>query len=255
MRRALGWVLLVGVLLVVGAAAWTASRGWVAYAALQRVRDEVPALTGAVTSVDPEALEASVRRVQADADRAREATEDPLWRLASRVPLGGENLSALTTASLAVDRLADDGLPGLQRVVGGVDDARTALTTGEGLDLAALRRAVDGLGDVRAASEAARGRLGEIRGDDLLPQVERARDDLRAQLDLAARAEELLGTVALPGVGSLGSLEGLRGPLRALERLRAQAPDVVPGEVLPELEERLGDLGDQLPDGLRPGGG
>jgi len=248
MRRAVGWVLLIGVVLVLAATAWTASRGWAAYSALQRVRDEVPELTSAVTSVDPDALAASVERVQADSERARAATDDPLWRLASRVPLGGENLSALTTASVAVDRLADEGLPGLQRVVGGVDEARTSLTTGQGLDLAALRGALDGVGDVQAATDAARGRLEDIQGDDLLPQVEQARDDLLEQLDLTQRAEDLLGTVSLPGLASLSSVEGLDGPLRSLEQLRALDGDLVPDE----LEERLRDLPSQLPDGLLP---
>jgi len=253
MRRVVGWVLLVGVVLVLAAGAWTASRGWVAYSALQDVRDEVPELTSAVTAVDPDALAASVERLRADSDRAREATDDPLWRVASRFPLGGENLSALTTASIAVDRLADDGLPALQGVVGGVDEARTSLTTGGGLDLAALRGVLDDVGDVQAASEAARGRLEGIQGDDLLPQVERARDDMVEQLDLAQRAQDLLGTVALPGVGSLSSsgspLEGLsslEGALSSLERLRGLDADPLPEEV----QERLRGLGDQIPDGL-----
>lgn len=254
MRRAVGWVLLVGVVLVLAAGAWTASRGWVAYSALQDVRDEVPAITSAVTSVDPDALAVSVARVRERSERALEATDDPLWRLASRFPLGGENLAALTTASGAVDRLADEGLPGLERVVGGVDDARTSLTTGQGLDLAALRGALDGLEEVQTASEAARGRLADIQGEDLLPQVEQARDDLREQLDLAQRAEELLGTVSLPGLASLGSLgslgslssaEGLQG---SLEQLRELDPGLLPDEV----QERLRDLGGQVPEDLVP---
>lgn len=238
MRRVVGWALLVGLVLVLGAAVWTASRGWVAWSALQRVRDEVPALTAAVVRADPEALAASTRRVQADADRAVEATDDPLWRLASRLPLG-ENLAALTTASVAVDRLADDGLPGLQRVVGGVDEARSSLTSGEGLDLPALRGALDGLGDVTAASEAARERLGEIQGDHLLPEVRAARDDLRSQLDLGARARELLGDLDLPGAGLLAGLAGGDGGASWLDRL--PRADELPGTGdLPGLEDLPG---------------
>ncbi|WP_298802006.1 hypothetical protein [uncultured Pseudokineococcus sp.] len=250
MRRVVGWVLLVGLVLVLGAAAWTASRGWVAWSALQRVRDEVPAITAAVVRADPEALAASTRRVQADADRAVEATDDPLWRLASRLPLG-ENLAALSTASVAVDRLADDGLPGLQRVVGGVDEARSSLTSGEGLDLPALRGALDGLGDVTAASDAARERLGEIQGDHLLPEVRAARDDLQAQLDLGARAQELIGGLDLPGAGLLAGLAGDDGAASWLDRLPG-ADDPPSADDLPSVDDLpgVGDLPglDDLPE-------
>ncbi|MEJ5946773.1 hypothetical protein WDZ17_15860 [Pseudokineococcus basanitobsidens] len=248
MRRVVGRLVLLGVVLVLAAAAWTASRGWVAYSALQDVRDGVPAVVDAVTAVDPDALARASDDVREDARRARDATDDPLWRLASRFPLGGENLAALTTSSRAVDGLATDGLPALEQVVTGVDDARDALTGGEGLDVGALRSAFDALGELQQATTTARERLATIRGEHLLPQVEQARDELRSSLDLAGRAEDLLADIDVPGAGALSDLASGRPP--SLEDLRDAAGDLVPDDV----EDGLRDLGERLPDGVLPDG-
>jgi hypothetical protein len=247
MRRVVGGVLLVGTLLVLVAAAWTASRGWVAYSALQRVRDEVPVLVDAVTAADPDRVAASAARVREDTEEARRATQDPLWRLASRFPLGGENLQALTTTSTAVDGLADDGLPALEQVVTGVDDARTSLRAVAGLDVtalddaaAALRDAVGALPAVEEATSTARAQIATVDGEHLLPEVEQARDQLLDVLDLGARAEELLATVDVPPE-VLAPLQGLRSP--TADDVRDIDGDVVPDAV----EDGLRRLRDALP--------
>ncbi|MEJ5912944.1 hypothetical protein [Pseudokineococcus sp. 1T1Z-3] len=248
MRRVVGWVVLLGVLALLAAGLWVYSRGYVAYTALRDVRDGVPAVADAVVRADPERLDAAAAEVRADARRAREATEDPLWQLAARFPWGGENLAALTTASRATDDLAQQGLGALGALVEDVDDVRDALTSGGGLDLGALRSAVTSLEAARDAFDDARAQIEGIDGEHLLPQVEAGRDELARSLDLVQQAEDLLGQVELPGAGALADLGGGRVP--SLEDLRGAEGDLVPDEV----ERRLRELAGQLPDDVLPEG-
>lgn len=201
MRRAAWRLLGAGCLAVLALSGWTAWKGWTAYRSLEEAGSRLPELAQHVTALDAPGAAATVADIRASTERARVATQDPVWRLASRFPWGGQNLGALSTSAAAVDRLADQGLPRLVDVTAGAAEVRGSVTELRRPDGAVVARAVQALGPLEGAAERARVRLRDVDAEYLLPQVDALLTRLEDQVDLESRARAVLDRLP-PGLRS-----------------------------------------------------
>jgi hypothetical protein len=152
--------------------AWLAFRGLQIRENLLSAREQLSGVSDGLLAGDAEPAAA----VLADVAQARAAARDPLWRLASAVPVAGESFAAAGDATEATALLVEEVLPAAQRLV---ERVRTQPPLVDGrVDLGLL----DALQpDVEvAATAAARARAVAERADDgRLPQVVQR---LRAEL-------------------------------------------------------------------------
>jgi len=97
--------------------AWEAFR---AFGALKDVNERASSLRSAIVSGDVDDARAALRRLDEASTRARESTDGALWWATSKVPWAGRNVEAVRVASREIDRVADEGLPGLVDVADSV---------------------------------------------------------------------------------------------------------------------------------------
>ena len=111
------WGAAVLLLVLIGFAGWVGFRTWQAYTSLSAAKltiaTDLQTTIPDLTQIDPVKLAATIADIQADAHRARNAVEDPLFRLATELPIVGRDLSAVTTIATTVDDLAQQVLPSL----------------------------------------------------------------------------------------------------------------------------------------------
>lgn len=198
-------VVLAGALLVGG---WLAFRVYRAGTALQDLRAAADGARPEADALDVGALEARLPGLQDAASRAADAADDPVWRLAERLPLVGDDLTAVAVVSSAADRLAHDAAPDLLAALGAVvqGDARPA----------AARTVPDGWVDLAALADAA-------------PAAARAAgvvDDLRADLS-GIDPDRLIGPVAGPVADLRGALDGAAGSLAAIQDVAGVLPGLL----------------------------
>lgn len=172
-RSARLWVpVTLGVLLLgivgVGIAGWqVAERGLEARDELQQAIPLAQQAQDQIVAGDQEAAAATVDQLAVHAAKARELTDDPLWRGFEWVPVAGPNLAAVRITSASVDQLVE-----------GV--VRPATT----LSLDALKP-VDGAIDLVALTELS----------DVMDGVAATIDEVAAELESVDR-DELIGPVA-----------------------------------------------------------
>ncbi len=82
------WVAAGLTLVVLAAVVWLAATAWQAGNALQQARSQLPVVLTAVRDGDPTAA-AAVGSVTDRAQLAYDATHDPVWSLAARIPVAG----------------------------------------------------------------------------------------------------------------------------------------------------------------------
>lgn len=190
------------------AGGWLAVRVAQAAGALQDLQAAVDGARPEIDALDVPALEARLPAVQDAAARAASASGDPVWSLATHLPVVGDDLTAVRAVATAADDLAHDAAPDLLA-------AAALLTGGPGADGAAAtaRPVPAGWVDLAPLSAAA-------------PAAARAAavvDTLRADL-APIDAAGLTGRVAGP-VAELQ--DGLDGSAPALAAARDLA-DVLP---------------------------
>ena len=115
---------------------WLAATAWQAREALQHARSQMPVVLAAVRDGDPAAASA-VGSVADEAQTAYDATHDPVWAVASRIPVLGQPLhtvQGLTEVTQAVS------VGALEPIVGSVQSLRPKSLLRDGvLDVATLR--------------------------------------------------------------------------------------------------------------------
>jgi hypothetical protein len=186
------WVVLgvvVLVLVLAGAAAWTVKGAFTARDQLTSALADVPTVEDALKGGDTAAAQAALTRVQEHTRTARHATDGPVWAVATVLPGVGEDAKAFRTSTRSVDDLARGVLPPLVTAAKTVDLSSVKVTDGR-IDLAPLETAAP---LVQAAS-------------DRLDAVTRSLDSvdpsgLRSQLvgpvtELKDKVADLDGTVA-----------------------------------------------------------
>lgn len=196
-------VLLAALLLLGG---WLAFRVYQAGTALRDLQATADGARAEVGAMDVPALEARLPDAQDAAARAADAADDPVWRLAERLPLVGDDLRAVAVVATAADRLAHDAAPDLLTALGSV--------VGPGAQPA--RAVPAGWVDLAPVADAA-------------PAAARAAavvDSLRADL-ATLDPDRLVGPVAGPVAQLQGALDGASSSLSALGEVAAVLPDLL----------------------------
>jgi hypothetical protein len=181
-----------------------AAAGWLWFKA-SVINDELSAATQLVEPLkkqiadqDADGASATVDDVRGHTAAAEEATKDPLWALASALPVLGANLSAVSEVARSADDVADLGLQPLIKVFGSMNWDRL-LPNSNGTDLEPLRAASPSISSAAQAVRVSAERLDKIETDPLLPQVAEpltaAKDQLQGvtgALDAAANASRII---------------------------------------------------------------
>ena len=194
--------LLLLVLVVVGVlavgAVWIYVKGQQAADALASARDGVTLVRQDL--VDGQTAEAAQRLtvVQGDTVRAVDATSDPVFAIASAIPVIGATPAAVSDVADAADALAQQALPDL--VEAGIALSPDALRAdGKQLNLAAFEQAAPALESAEASLGTITADVAGIETDGTPTQVQDAVSSLQTQLDAAladtqsaARGAELI---------------------------------------------------------------
>lgn len=191
------------VVLIAAATSWLASRASVIESELMSALAVIPDIKEELSANDKAAASASVERLQMHTGAARAAAEDPLWKVASVIPVLGANFSAVTEVARSADDVSNLSVAPL---VGVFDSLNwdSLVPSDKGTDLEPLKNAYPTVVAAAHAVRASAERLGQIETADLLPQVSEPLLDARNELasvtgafdaaaDAAQLAPEMLG--------------------------------------------------------------
>lgn len=215
-------------LFVMAGAAWLGTKASEISFELTAATNLIPSLKEEIANNDAVAAAATVDELRVHTARAKEAADDPLWTLASILPLLGYNFGAVAEVARSADDVSGLGLAPLVKVYGSLN-WETLLPSSKGTDLEPLKAASP---SVVAAADAVRmsaDRLSQIDAGKLLAQVAdpltSARDqlsDLTEVLDAAASASNI-------APGMLGS-EAKRNYLLVIQNnAESRASGGIPG--------------------------
>jgi len=176
-----------GAVLLIGGG-WVAFRAYQAYTNLDAAAAKVQQLQAQLTglgTIDEPATRRTVTALQADAAQARSAVDDPLYGVATVVPLIGPNLEAVGRMAATVDSLALAVMPSLVDVATTLQP--TQLTPVDGrIPLAPIQQISP---DLQSADQEIQQALDSIHGIDrteLAPQIADAVTQLGGRLEQAA---------------------------------------------------------------------
>lgn len=164
---------------------------------LRTAADQVTALQADVKANGGSGITAALGPITDAADVAVASTHDPVWSVASHLPVIGDDLRAVRTVADAFSSVATAVLPALGTAADLVDSAE--LAPDGRVDLAPMVQAASGLAEASAAAQQAYDDVAAIKTDNLLsavagPVVE-ARDslgDAAAQLASVAAVARVL---------------------------------------------------------------
>lgn len=183
---------------VVGVAVWVGWKGSVAYVGLRDAQSSAAKARDAISKGEAAEATRQLESTSESMERAREATDDPVWNAASSVPWLGANLRAVTALTVALDDLARDGVAPVVDVASIVASGGLAPVDGR-IDLGPLAAAAPALASAADAGERASASLTGIDTGGLLPvvaeQVEEVREqvaDVASALRTGARVSALL---------------------------------------------------------------
>ncbi|MEO5314976.1 DUF4012 domain-containing protein [Pseudarthrobacter sp. CC12] len=199
------------------------------------IKHELEAAAGLISQLKQEILKSdeesaadTVALLRQHTEAARQASEDPLWTLASSLPWAGPNLSAVSEAARSADDVATLGLSPLINVYESLNwDALMPSASGSNLEplKAAAPSVASAAYTVRASSE----RLQAIDTSQLLPQVAHPLRDATEQLKQATGALDAAADAASLAPGMLGA-EGQKNYLLMIQNnAEARASGGIPG--------------------------
>jgi len=172
------WLLSTGVILVV-TALWLGWRAMQVRSALVQARTVLTA--AAATPVDVAGLHAAQEDASADVRRAQRAVDDPVWRVAARVPVAGRSFAVTRDATSVAGTLVDSVLPPL--LAGGAALQERPLLSGGAVDLGLLNTVSQQVAAADTGLTSAR-RTASTMPEELLPQpIADARTDLLTLVD------------------------------------------------------------------------
>jgi hypothetical protein len=197
-RRTVVRVVLVAFLVLVAATCWLAFRAWQAGTALLDARTIVLQLKDDAGEGSTERIRAELPSARAALDKARHATADPVWGLATHLPWVGDDLRAVRTVSAALDDVSRTAIPAVEQI-GTVLDAQSAPGTEGRLDLAPLAAAAPDIRAAAASASAASSAVSAIDTGRLLhplagpvSQVQDAVSQISSLLDTGSQVATLL---------------------------------------------------------------
>jgi hypothetical protein len=226
--RWVGWTLLALVVLALVAAGLLVRDALTARDALTQAMDEVPAAEEALRAGDLETADATLARVQPLTATARTSTDGPLWSLAARLPLVGQDVRAFSASAATVDDLAATVLPALAEVLAVVDGGTVAVTDGA-VDLAPLEEAAPLTARAAAAFDAIDARHEAVDREALHAEVADPYDRLTAATDELRPLVRTAERVTALGPAMLGADGPRRYLVLALNSAELRATGGIPG--------------------------
>lgn len=174
---------LTGTVLVGGiAAGWLLYRGDQVNTELRSAQTLVPQLRSELASRDLSAAGTTLEEITVHTGNARDAVEDPMWTLASFVPLLGHNFSAVRELTLAADEVALGSAKPLVTVANSWDWNQLGPKNGK-LDLAPLAAASPSILSAANTLDLTHRRLQAIDSSTLVAQIANPLADTIKQLD------------------------------------------------------------------------
>ena len=182
---------------------------------LVRAQDRAVALKQQMAAGDADGAALTLRRMQADTERAHRVSRGGIWDLAARVPWLGRNVEAVQVSSASVDDIAVRGLPPLVEAGSAlsVDSFRPSDGRLDVKTLGTMAPAVSTAGAV--LSENAE-RIRAIEAEGLVGPLVRPVLELQRQVEDADRSADAADRVMRLAVESLG-VEGAQHYLLAFQ--------------------------------------
>ncbi|WP_427129478.1 DUF4012 domain-containing protein [Pseudarthrobacter sp. S9] len=210
------------------AAAWLGMKASNIKDELEATAQLIPLLKQDIASDNPQDAVKTVDQIRAHTAAAKEASGDPLWTLASAIPVLGANFSAVSEVARSADDVATLGLAPLVKVFDSLN-WDSLLPSSVGSSLQPIQEAAPSVASAAHAVRVSAERLESIDAGGLFPQVAepltRAREQLRAvtgALDASANASQL-------APGMLGA-DGPRNYLLMIQNnAEARASGGIPG--------------------------
>lgn len=230
-RRTLVLVLgCLGVLVLVTAtgAAWLASKASAINSELNAATLLIGPLKDDITNNNPSDASEEVEQLQAHTSAAKEAANDPVWTLASSLPVLGSNFSAVAEVARSADDVANLGLAPLVRVYSSLN-WETLLPNSSGTNLAPLEAASPSVSAAAHAVRLSADRLNQIDSSALLTQVAKPLDQARYQLQEVTGALDAAANASEITPGMLGAKAPRNYLLMIQNNAEARASGGIPG--------------------------
>ncbi|NII50332.1 DUF4012 domain-containing protein [Frigoribacterium endophyticum] len=205
--RVARWVVVTGLVVVLGAVAWVGVRGVLASQHLRAAVTSADRVQSDLAGSDPAAALVSARELEVDVDAARDLTSDLVWRAAERLPLVGDDLRAVREVSEVLSNVASDAIV---PVAGIADDVGVdAFKPQNGaIDLQPLIKVAPAVG---GADETLKAELGNARNIDASATVEPIKDAVAQLVDVLSKATTQIDVVAR-AVDLAPAMMGANGP-------------------------------------------
>ena len=219
-HRTLGLVLVGLGVLVLALAGWTTFRAYQAYHQLKLAAADVQSIQSAtsdLTHIDVAAVQSTVADLQQHSATARNAVNDPIYRLASVTPWLGANLRAVREVALTVDDLSVNVAPSLVQVAQTVRPDAISAKSGA-IDITPFASARKALTDAAATIDAERSRIAGIDRSHLVRPVADAVTQLGQKLDNLSPKVEQAAVYSRLAAGMLGA-DGTRTYLVVFQNL------------------------------------
>ncbi len=257
-------------------AAATAATAWTAIQArddLVAASESATALRTALTDGDQELATAELENVQAHAAAAADTTSSTPWRILKRIPVVGDDATAVQAVATTISALSQDALPPIVDAVGSLDAGSFAPRNGR-LPVDDIEQLQDPVAQASEAFARADAQLAEVDTEGLTETVASRYDELTDQvadatatLDATRRAVDVLPAMlgadgerrylllfqnnaeirATGGIpGAMSVLEARNGRLAMVEQLSAADFPVPDEPILPLTSEERALFGEQL---------
>lgn len=215
-------------ILALAAAAWLGSRAAIIKGELDATTQLIPILEDSIAGDKPQGATATVDQFRAHTAKAREAAGDPLWTLASALPVFGANFSAVAEVARSADDVAVLGLVPLVKVFDSLN-WDTLLPKSDGTDLKPIQGASPSVTAAAHAVRASAERLDRIDAGSLWPQVAEPLVRARQQLGEVTGALDASAIAAQIAPRMLGA-DGPRNYLLMIQNnAEARASGGIPG--------------------------
>jgi len=209
-------------------AAWLAIRANTVKSELEAAASLIPQLKQEIQVSDEASAAKTVAMLRQHTSSARQAADDPIWTMASGLPLLGPNASAIAEVARTADDVSNLGLAPLVSVYESLNwDGLLPSSSGSNLDplKAATPSVVSSAYAVRTSSE----RLDSIDTSQLLPQVASPLTAAGTELRQAASALGSAADAAQIAPAMLGA-DGTRNYLLVIQNnAEARASGGIPG--------------------------
>jgi hypothetical protein len=190
--------------------------------------DLVSQLKKDIAADAPDKAEETAGQLQTHTSAAREAATDPVWTLASTLPVLGSNFSAVAEITRSADDVANLGIVPLVDVIESLN-WQSLLPTSQGTDLQPLEIAAPNVSSAAHAVRASAERLESIDSSNLLSQVSVPLELAKEQLGAATDTLDAAADAAILAPGMLGGGEARSYLLMIQNNAEVRASGGIPG--------------------------